>query len=91
MASKNFDYKNLLKDLKKQYTANKNIISFVVYVILVFVVVYGLTIGVYDGFPIMVPYVIMLIFLFMALRRLYQWWLKPQVENESEESPKNKN
>ncbi len=91
MVSKNFDYKNLLKDLKKQYAANKNIISFAVYLILIFVVVYGLTIGVYDGFPLAVPYVIMLIFLFMALRRLYQWWVKPPIENDSEESPKDKN
>ncbi|MBQ5544650.1 MAG: hypothetical protein IIU00_03155 [Clostridia bacterium] len=43
-----------------------------VYLVLVFLVIYGLSDGVYQGFPKVVPYLIMLIFLAMAFIRMYQ-------------------
>lgn len=56
------------KSLKKY----RSIISAVVYMLLVFVVIYGMSSGVYDGFPGIIPYIIIAIFLFMAFMRLYQ-------------------
>lgn len=61
-------YWKRLKNLKKY----RSIISAVVYMLLVFVVIYGMSSGVYDGFPWIIPYIIIAIFLFMAFMRLYQ-------------------
>lgn len=47
-------------------------VSSVVYVFLVFIVIYGLTDGVYNGFPKIVPYIIILVFLLMSFVRMYQ-------------------
>lgn len=90
MSDKKFDFKKLSEQLKKQYNKNRAIISGAAYIILVIVVIYGLTIGVYDGFPIGVPYIIVLLFLFMAFRRLYQWVMKIPLKSDSDKSKKNK-
>lgn len=47
-------------------------IASVGYVFLVFIVIYGLTDGVYNGFPSFVPYVIITVFLMMSFVRMYQ-------------------
>lgn len=91
MTENKFDYKKLLEWLKKQYLAYKRIISGFLYMILVFVVIYGISAGVYDGFPILVPYIIMLIFLFMAFMRLYQCIMKAQSKGDSDKSNTEKN
>lgn len=78
---KSFDVKKFLKYLGMQYKNNKTIISGLAYLVLVIVVIYGLTIGVYDGFPLLLPYIIMLLFLFMAFRRLYQWIMKDSTKS----------
>ncbi|MGN0475132.1 MAG: hypothetical protein ACI4IJ_08595 [Acutalibacteraceae bacterium] len=86
MSEKKFDYKNFnvkknLQYLVIKYKSNKAIISGLAYFVLVIVVIYGLNVGVYEGFPLLVPYVIMLLFLFMAFRRLYQWFMKQPPKN----------
>lgn len=91
MTENKFDYKKLLEWLKKQYLAYKRIISGFLYMILVFVVIYGISAGVYDGFPILVPYIIMLIFLFMAFMRLYQCIMKAPSKGDSDKSNTEKN
>ena len=96
MSEKKFDYKNFdaekfLKYLGVQYKNNKTMISSLAYLILVIVVIYGLTIGVYDGFPLLVPYIIMLLFLFMAFRRLYQWIMKKPTKKDIGKSETEKN
>ena len=91
MSEKKIDFKELLSKLKKKYNDNKTVISAFAYLMLVFVVIYGLTIGVYDGFPLLVPYIIILLFLLMAFRRLYQCFMKDTSksgENKSETKEK---
>lgn len=61
-----------LKSFKNFFTKYRSIISAIIYMLLVFVVIYGMSSGVYDGFPGIIPYVIIAIFLFMAFIRLYQ-------------------
>lgn len=56
------------------------------YLILVFVVIYGLTDGVYHGFPGFVPYMIIVIFLAMAFVRMYQCILGRIPEKKKEKS-----
>ena len=95
MREKKFDYKNFnakkfLQYLVTQYKNNKAIISSLAYFALVLVVIYGLTVRVYDGFPLSLPYVIMLLFLFMAFRRLYQWFMKEPPKKDSRKSENEK-
>lgn len=47
-------------------------ISSVVYICMVFIVIYGLSDGVYNGFPGLVPYIIITVFLLMSFIRMYQ-------------------
>lgn len=87
---KNFDAKKFLQYLGIKYKSNKAVISGLAYFILVIVVIYGLNVGVYEGFPLLVPYVIMLLFLFMAFRRLYQWFMKEPPKKDSGKSENEK-
>lgn len=47
-------------------------VSSVVYIFLVFIVIFGISDGVYNGFPGLVPYIIMTVFLLMSFVRMYQ-------------------
>lgn len=63
----------------------------VVYIALIFVVIYGMSAGVYQGFPGAVPYLIIVIFLFMAFVRMYQCILNelPEKKEKKKSHPKN--
>lgn len=71
-------------DVKKFYKKHQKVISGLVYVLMVFVVVYGISQDVYAGFPIVVPYIVMLIFMIMAFARLYQWLMKVSFDKKSD-------
>lgn len=58
------------------------------YIVLLFVVIYGLTDGVYQGFPKVVPYLVMLVFLAMAFVRMYQAILGVIPEKKKKKSPR---
>lgn len=46
--------------------------SSVIYIVMVFIVIYGIGDGVYNGFPGLVPYIIIALFLVMSFIRMYQ-------------------
>ena len=54
----------------------------VAYIALIFIVIYGMSEGVYQGFPGAVPYLIILIFLIMACVRMYQCLLNELPEKK---------
>ena len=63
---------NKIKMLVEKLTRAKIIASAVFYTIMVFIVVFGISGDVYAGFPRLIPYVIIAVFLFMAFIRMYQ-------------------
>lgn len=63
---------NRIKKLVEKLTRVKIIASAVFYTVMVFIVVFGISGEVYAGFPKMVPYIIIAVFLFMAFIRMYQ-------------------
>lgn len=60
------------KALSEGFAKGKVAVSAVIYAVMVFVVIYGISADVYAGFPAPVPYIIIAIFLFMAFVRMYQ-------------------
>ena len=56
----------------EKYTRSKTVVSAVFYILMVFIVIFGMSANVYAGFPKVVPYIIMVIFMFMAFVRMYQ-------------------
>lgn len=60
------------------------------YILLIFVVIYGMSSGVYLGFPGAVPYVIIVVFLFMAFVRMYQCILGDLPEKPEKKKKKSK-
>lgn len=77
-------------DVKKFYKKYQKVISGLVYVLMVFVVVYGISQDVYAGFPIAVPYIVMLVFMIMAFTRLYQWIMNVSFDKKSDSSDEHK-
>ena len=84
------------RPVNKTLARIKVTVSSVVYIFLVFIVIYGLTDGVYNGFPKFVPYIIITVFLLMSFVRMYQgitgkipekkkkkkWWQKWFQQND---------
>lgn len=63
---------NRIRKLVEKLTRFKIVASAVFYTVMVFVVVFGISGDVYAGFPRIVPYIIIAIFLFMTFIRMYQ-------------------
>lgn len=63
---------NTVQSLKAGYMRCSAGISAVFYAAMVFVVIFGISRQVYNGFPAFVPYLIMTLFLLMAFIRLYE-------------------
>lgn len=59
-------------ELIEKITRIRMIFSAVFYTLMVFIVIFGISGDVYAGFPQYVPYIIIVIFLFMAFIRMYQ-------------------
>lgn len=85
-------FKNYLLIFKDLFLKYKLIISSVIYALLVGVVIYGMANGVYDGFPQIIPYIIIAIFLYTAFIRLYKWVIegKPSDDDEKKSSDEKK-
>lgn len=63
---------NRIRKLVEKLTRVKIVASAVFYTVMVFIVVFGISGDVYAGFPRLVPYIIIAVFLFMAFIRMYQ-------------------
>ena len=61
-----------IRNLVEKLTRVKIVASSVFYTLMVFIVIFGISGDVYAGFPRIVPYIIIAIFLFMAFIRIYQ-------------------
>lgn len=61
-----------MRKLIEKLTFFKMIGSAIFYTVMVFIVIFGISGDVYAGFPELVPYGIIAIFLFMAFIRMYQ-------------------
>ncbi len=61
-------------------------VSSVAYIVMVFIVIYGMSDGVYNGFPKLIPYIIITVFLIMSFVRMYQ-----SIAGDIPEKKKNKN
>ena len=61
-----------IRNLVEKLTRVKIVASSVFYTLMVFIVIFGISGDVYAGFPRIVPYIIIAVFLFMAFIRIYQ-------------------
>ena len=76
---------------KKNLARIKVIAASVGYILLVFFVIYGLGDGVYNGFPRVIPFFIILIFLVMSFIRMYQGITGHIPEKKEKNQQKNAN
>jgi hypothetical protein len=82
-----------MREVLEKLTRIKTIASAVFYTAMVFIVIFGISQGVYAGFPKFAPYLIIAVFLFMAFLRMYQCivddgQIRKNVEKQLEESEK---